>query len=64
MKTTVLQTRLDRGCDRCGAPFVDVAYLPSGAELKFCQHHKNEHQDALNHMGAFWSFGYQQATAR
>jgi hypothetical protein len=56
--TTQLQTRLDRGCDRCGATFVDIAVLPDGSQLQFCGHHYNEHSEALNSAGAIWQFGY------
>lgn len=56
---SVLQSQLARGCDRCGAPFVDIAVLPSGAELQFCGHHKTENEDALNRAGAIWQYGYQ-----
>lgn len=44
-------TRADR-CDRCGAAARVRATLPSGAELLFCQHHANEHEDKLIAMAA------------
>lgn len=44
-------TKADR-CDRCGAAARVRATLPSGAELLFCQHHANEHQDKLVSMAA------------
>jgi hypothetical protein len=39
-------TRADR-CDRCGAAARVRAKLPSGAELLFCQHHANKHEEKL-----------------
>lgn len=54
--------RIARGCDRCGAPITDTAVLRSGKRLQFCGHHKNEHEDALNHAGAVWQFGYQEVS--
>ncbi len=64
MTTGQLSARLNRGCDRCGAPFVDIANLPSGRTLQFCGHHRNLHEEALNRIGAIWSFGYQTAVTR
>lgn len=50
--------RLARGCDRCGAPFVDVARLAGGGELQVCGHHKRALSDALAAAGAVWQFGW------
>lgn len=55
--TSQLQARLKRGCDRCGAPFADIATLPSGQELQFCAHHASESAKALAKAGATWQYG-------
>lgn len=55
---SVLQAQLARGCDRCGAPFKDIAVLPSGAELQFCGHHVLQVAEAMEAAGATWQYGY------
>lgn len=49
MTTTVMAPELsatDR-CDRCGAQAYVRVVLPGGADLQFCSHHWNTHEDAL-----------------
>lgn len=41
-------------CDRCGAEAKCRIRVKTG-ELLFCQHHMNEHIDALMNMGAQFS---------
>lgn len=62
--TSQTQARLDRGCDRCGAKFVDIAIMPDGGQLQFCGHHCEEHFLALNRAGARWLYGYVPIGAR
>lgn len=44
-------TAKDR-CDRCGAQAHNVARKPGKPDLLFCNHHYNEHRDAL--LGQYW----------
>jgi uncharacterized protein (DUF983 family) len=45
------QRQLRQGCERCGAGAVQQVTLPSGADLRFCGHHYNEHKDAFAALG-------------
>jgi hypothetical protein len=43
---------MSQRCDRCGAAAKNQVVLASGAEMLFCQHHTNNHYDALRAGGA------------
>ena len=45
--------RLNRQCDRCTASEAKVTFenLSKGLELKLCQHHCDEHREALTAQG-------------
>jgi hypothetical protein len=45
------QRQLRQGCERCGAGALHQVQLPSGALLRFCGHHYNEHRDKFAALG-------------
>ena len=53
MDTTKTATCDGLGCGDAKVPARVTVALPSGGVLVFCQHHANQHREALTTTGAF-----------